>query len=238
MLVRRLNREGLDRFSSFLDSVAGDSPLAYPEDLLVDPGATLAVVPSVKVDRRGFRNRFELASYLSDRIGAADIRDLESDVGLWSWLALFYFEELCPRVRNGRRKPGERARWILNTSYRSHYRHLLAGPYRTYRAHLDDPGRVMPLLAGPPSEMSGLYREIAARQELLTNKAVLDVVRRLYLKPRGRRLKTGASAPDTPGGIRRFVEVLNQFDVTWDLYSIDADTLYWILPEEFDRFRQ
>jgi hypothetical protein len=82
-----------------------------------------------------------------------------------------------------------------------------------------------------------LYLELANRQELITNPAIVAAATRLYYDPSKGRLKRSGSK-GTPGTIRRFAEVLVQLDVVWDLYSMSVDELIEMLPAEFDRFRQ
>jgi hypothetical protein len=205
---------------------------------LTDPETSEPIEPAVEVHPRSFANRLEMARYVYDLLSASRIESPETDAGLWAWLALFYFEQLCPSDRSGRARPGERARWIpLVEDFRRYYRHLIAGPYRVFKAHRDEPERALALLCGPPHEVSEVYRELAGRQELVTNSAVIAAVTRIYYDDaKGKLKRVGTSR--TPGSVRRFVEVLMQLDVTWDLYSMSADELIVMLPPEFDRFRR
>jgi hypothetical protein len=71
----------------------------------------------------------------------------------------------------GHRKPGERARHIPDaTNFLRYYRHLLAGPWRTYRTHRDDPGRARVVLCQPLHTPGDLVEQLASRQELVTNR--------------------------------------------------------------------
>jgi hypothetical protein len=238
MRLHRLNPRGVERLSRFLDSLKTESAERYPSEILEDPETAELAGSSPEIDRREFANRLDAGSYVYAVLTDADIVSLESDQGLWAWLALFYFEQLCPPDRRGRRHPGERARWIpVVGSFRRYYRHLLAGPYRVFKAHRDAPGRALALLCGPLHEVSGVYRELAERQELVTNPAVVGAATRLYYDPVKRRLKRAGSGRGL-GSARRFAEVLMQLDVAWDLYSMSAEELVAMLPSEFDRFRR
>jgi hypothetical protein len=81
-----------------------------------------------------------------------------------------------------------------------------------------------------------VYLELAKRQELITNPAVVSAATRLYYDPSKGRLKR-SGARGAPGTVRRFAEILTQLDVVWDLYSMSAEELIAMLPPEFDRFR-
>ena len=184
-----------------------------------------------------FPTRLAVAEHLYNLLDQAGLTGLDSDQGLWTWLSAFYFEQLCPPNRG----PGERARWVpAINDFRSYYRHLLAGPYQIYRAHRDDPLRAMVLLATPPHLPGDVVEQLASRQEFVTNSTVMQVATTLYVSEDGS-IKTGAGGGGRngggPGNVRRLVHLLNQLDLTWDVYSLTVDTLLDMLPAEFDRFR-
>src|SRR5262249_16830000 len=114
--------------------------------------------------------------------------------------------------------------------------HLLAGPYRIYRAHRDNPQRALVLLCGPLDRPGDIVEQFASRQELVTNPTVIESATRLYVDPATNRPRRGAGGKSA-GSARRLADVLEQFDVTWDLYTLTPDGLLTLLPHEFDRFR-
>lgn len=236
MKLRRLNDEGLQRMHRFLDALTSD-PCSYPVEVLTDDAATTVVQPEIEIAPMQFRNRFELGQYLSGTLADAGIRNIDRDRALWAWLALFYFEQLCPPDRYGRRNPGERARWVPETAnFRKYYRHLLAGPFRIFRAHRDDPARARALLCTPVGSPGDVVEQLASRQELVTNPAIMQAASELYVHPQTGQHKRGAAGRG-PGSARRLAEVLNQFDVTWDLYSMSGGAVLKLLPDEFERFK-
>ncbi|GAB4476624.1 MAG: hypothetical protein OHK0044_22590 [Burkholderiaceae bacterium] len=46
--------------------------------------------------------------------------------------------------------------------------------------------------------------------------------------------KPGASAIDRPGSVRRFVRVLQQLDLTYDIHGMSGKAIVDLLPPEFD----
>lgn len=236
MNIRRLNDQGVERFTAFLDSLTGDAPMSYPSELLTDSKATEEIQPPIAVEQRTFGSRYAAAEYLYNRFKDSGLKDIERDRGLWAWLSLFYFEELCPPSAGGQRKPGERARWIPDfASFRRYYRHLLAGPYRIYAAHSDSPERAMLVLCGPLHKPGDVVEQIVSRQEIITNPEIMEAASILYYDPSQKKPKSGAAGKKA-GTVRRFTDILNQFDVTWDLYSIKAGDLIAMLPSEFSCF--
>lgn len=237
MIVRSFNSAGLEQMRSFLVSLRSSAPAAeFPEHLLTDPQYSAPVAAAPIVEPRSFDTRFELAEYLFARLEPAEGHNLERDRGMWAWLALFYFESLCGPAKNGTRNPGQIARWIPDTDYRRYYRHLVAGPWRIYRTYRREPRLAFGLLCTAPHVMGEVVEQIAARLELVTNRAVVGAVTRLYVDAHGK-LKRGASGKG-PGSPRRLADVIAQFDLTYDLYSMEPDELLDLLPEEFDRFKK
>lgn len=236
MKVRRLKPAGIEQFERFLDSLTQETPLPVPSAALTAAESSESLGVELEVEDREFATRLELGRYLFDTLNESGLTEIDADRGLWAWLSLFYFERLCPADKAGRRTPGNRARWILDPhNFQRYYRHLLAGPYRIFRAYSDQPILAMCLLCGPPDKPGDLVEQLASRQELVTNRAIIGAASRMYYDPSSEKLKRGAGGKGR-GSPRRFADVLQQFDVTFDLYSLSTDDLIQLLPKEFDRF--
>ena len=236
MELRRLTDEGVRGFGEFLDSLTTGAPQDYPRELLTDEHASEPCGDAVQVEGRHFGSRLAAAQYIYEQLSGSEIQDPERDAGIWAWLALFYFDELCPRDRDGRLVPKEKARWVPAIGdYKKYYRHLLAGPYLIYKAHRDDPQRAIVLLCGPLHKPGEIVEQILGRQEMIANKAVVELASRLYYDAANGSFKRGAAGKGG-GSARRLADFVNQLDLTWDLYAMSADELMQMLPAEFDRF--
>jgi hypothetical protein len=179
----------------------------------------------------------EAAAVLTDVLASAGVSDPERDAGLWAWLAAVYFETLCRKDKTGHLKPGERARWIPELSnFQRYYRHLLLGPYLIYRAHSDQPTRVAALLCGHVSSPGDIAEQLASRMELVSNRTLMQVATQLYVSPTTGKAKPGAGGKGG-GSARRLADIVNQLDLTWDLYDMDAEGLLVLLPKEFGKFK-
>ena len=236
MRARRFNAEGTRRFDEYLAALKTERSCEPPYGLLEDVSATEPIEVPIEVEPRDFASALEAAEYLHARFATAGASDVLRDKGLWTWLALFYFDQVCPPDGHGRRKPGERARLILEAgNWQRYYRHLLAGTYGIYRAHRDEPARALALLWQPLHIHTDVVAQLASRLELVTNRAVTLVATWLYIDPSTGRAKYGYQSK-TKGGAVRLAAYLNQIDVTWDLYSLTPEELLWRLPKEFERF--
>jgi len=166
----------------------------------------------------------------------ATVPQPETDKGLWAWLSLFFFDSVCP-LKDGNRKPGQRYRHIAEVgNYRRYYRHLLLGPFLIFRFYSKTPESALALLWQPLDKPGDVVGQIAAYQELITNAGVVEAATQLYYNPTTKRERKGAQNKEK-GGARALVTVLNQFDVTWDLYGMTAPEIDAMLPKEFARFR-
>jgi hypothetical protein len=234
MNLRKFNEIGLQKFSEFLVGLGLDAAVAVPTSLLADPAATVELTPPVTIEQRNFASRLECATYLNQLLTGISEEDFR-DAGLWSWMSLFYFDQVCP-TKNGKRTPGERARHIPQmTNFQRFYRHLLLNPLMVYRAHVDHLDEVMGLLVNEVSSPGDISEQLASRQELITNRGVLGLATHLYMDPTTKKLKRGAGGKSA-GSPRRLADFLNQVDLTFDLYAMTASDLKSVLPREFERF--
>ena len=241
MIVRRLNDEGIRQMQVFLDSLTTDTPIGYPDSILTDAATSddLPVQIDVAPERR-FARRFEAAEYLYRAL--APLRHplyhhIERDRGVWAWLSLLWFDQLCPE-EHGRRRPGELARWVPSFGdARRYYRHLLFGPYAIYCTHHDRPERALCLFCQPLHVVGHIYYQLASCQNLITSAPVTEVATSLYYDARLDGLRRGSQTHGAEGSVFRFAAVLMQFDRTFDLHTIPSDRLLHILPDEFRRFR-
>ena len=160
MQLRRFNQHGIDAFENALDRIGAGEDVGF-SSLLTDPEFTEVLSAQPVVDVAPFSNRFKAAQYLHALLEQFEkaVGDIERDRGLWAWLAAAWLDVLAPKDESGMRKLGARARWVPAVDdYKTYYRHLLAGPYRIYRAHQDDPSRVMAVLATPVGQPGDVVR--------------------------------------------------------------------------------
>jgi hypothetical protein len=237
MKIRRFTAEGLSQFAAYLGNLRVDPRLDPPFHLLTDANTSEAVEIEIELDNKPFAARFDAAAYFSEKLAASGIQNLDRDVGLWAWLTLSYFDQLCPAAKGGARKVGEIARYIpLIETSRRYYRHMLMGPVMMYRAHIDRPNRLLALLSNPMSvATSETYRLFIENPTLISCRAVVEVATWLYYDSARGKLKRGAGSKDA-GGCRRLVEYLQQIDCTYDLPIMSIDRLRGMLPQEFRRF--
>lgn len=232
-LLRGFTDDGLARAQTELDQIRNGSLRNFShEDFAEDDFSYPLEIELPHFDASRILNRWNLALWL--HVAFVDHAD-QLAPPVWSWLAVHLFDVICPPL-DGQRKVRESARYILQADdYRKAYRHLLAGPYLLFTAHADDPSIVRGLLATSPDAPGEVYEQLASRKFLVTSRAVVSAATALYLNDATGNLRRGAGGSG-PGSPRRFGEVLQQFDRTYDLQTMSPETLLSILPSEFNRF--
>jgi len=234
--LRILNDRGIALYRDYLDELRSGSERKPPQELLVDPWCSARVPLDVSVEGKPFQNKLAIGKYLNDVLRLMPHSQIERQVGLWSWLTLFYFDDVCPLKKYGRRAPGPHYRYILDLDFRRFNRHLLLGPYNAYKLHGENSAL---LLYGPIHQTNQFFIELASRQALFTNRGVIDAATILYYDPKTGRAKRGTGTTERkPGALGRFVDVIQQLDLTHDLFSMKGTDVVALLPEEFASWRE
>lgn len=239
MRLRSLNEAGMAQASSTLDRLRSGELKDVPQSFLESDEFTTDLELDLKLPKKHeIQTRWQLGLWLYKHLeGVIEERELFLSSGLWTWLAFFLFDTICPALAGGR-KIAEDAKYILiRGDYRKSYRHLVSGPYFMIKAHSDMPGVVRGLLATAPSSPGDVYEQLASRKQVVTSRAAMATATRLYWDPVTESLRRGAAGAG-PGSARRFARVLMQYDVTFDLYALEGDRLIAMLPKEFSRFRK
>jgi hypothetical protein len=236
--IRKLTSEGVAAFGRYLAHLRADALDAPPRHLLTDPRASRPVHGAGTVAPRAFQSRLDAARYFDSALEGIDADELASGVGLWSWLSLFYFDQVCPELTSGRRRPGGDYRHILRPDYRYGHRHLLAGAYLVYSVFGLGEALTQLLLCSPMDKENNFCKELAGRQNFITNRGILAAAHQLYYHPQTQRPKRGAlSKKKAPGALPRFIHVIQQLDINYDLYSMTGPEIVRLLPPEFDAWK-
>jgi len=239
MELRKFTDQGLERFRGYLHALSEGSVEPPPLKLLTDPEFSRQVAGQVQIDQKQFGSGLELAAYLDHVVEPyPEWPDtVADDTHLWSWMSLFYFDQVCPVNDKGKRKAGRDYRHILEPGYPNGHRHLLAGAYLVYTVYGWGEELSKLLLHAPVYMESQLHHQIATRQSFITNRGIMESLHILYFDQSRNRPKRGALMDRTaPGSLYRFIDVVQQLDVTYDLYSMSGAEITGILPAEFSHW--
>lgn len=234
MKLRKLNEQGIGQFELLLEALRQGKSVETPLDLLTSSETSEAVSQTEDIHIRVLHSRFELAAFVDKLLAGAEVANEMNDIGLWSWLGAAFLDSTCPAEADGSRKPGNSYRHIPSNNWRDFYRHLIRGPVRIFRLFKDSPGAASIVLCQKPYSPGDFVEQLASRQERITNPAIIETANRLYYDSSTGSPKRGASPNWRKAGtLRRFGDVLDQLDLTYDLYSMSADQLTSLLPSEF-----
>lgn len=234
-IVRVLNADGIVRFAAYLEALRSGSHDEPPIGLLDDRECTGDLSAQARVEAKPFASRWGMAQHLAEALAVVPADEVEENVGLWAWLSLFYFDQVCPRQPDNSRKPGRDYRHIPDFGFLHRHRHLLYGPFAVYRRHR---GYAILVLSGAPHLESALYQEITSRQDLLASRGVIEALNALYLdRSRGLPKRGAQRVTGAPGTVRRFVRMMQQLDLTYDIYGMSGAAIVQLLPAEFDAWR-
>ncbi len=233
---RKLNDSGLSEFSQYIRQGATESP---PVRLLDEPTTSEPLKYSIEPGSAIFPDRYMFGIYLKTLLSEFDPAAISGERGLWSGLALLWFDRLCPKKADGTRTVGREYRYILSADYRHYYRHLVRSPWQLVRDHgeasrflLTSPRQE----AHPLSVHGDILEQLAGRQQVLRSRPIIKAASKLYFDNETKRPRTGVAAR-RGGTANRFGLVLRQFALTYDAESMTEDAFIELLPSEFERWK-
>ncbi|NLO02892.1 MAG: hypothetical protein GX126_11365 [Bacteroidales bacterium] len=229
-MLREFTETGLEVFRTFLSETREGNREGFPDEILNSPNHTNLLGPGVNIKKRVFTTKKEMVLYIHKNLSRLSVIPIPN-VGLWSWLAAFYFDSICP-LTEGQRKVLENAKYILDTeNWRKYNRHLIAAPVRL-RIELGDLAEIY--LAGPPNKHGDFIEQITGRQEIAVSKGIIKAATILYWDKKKERIKKGALNKKGAGVVRRFVkDIIPQFQMTYDLNAMSGNQIVDLLPPEF-----
>lgn len=233
--LRVLTDQGTTEFRAYLRRVREGAAEPPPFELLNSPGGSAELPVVIWIEQAHLATKQAAAEYLNALLKPLDPRQVIRNAGLWSWLALFFFDQLAPPNRDGSRKLLKENLYAYSENPRLEYRHLLYGPYRVHQLHGEN---ARFLFNKPVSVWSDLEEQLGGVQEIIRAPQGLSVVANLYYDPAQDRAKRGVTNRKKPGTVRRLRTVIQQLDLTYDLYSMKAEEILGLLPPEFDRFKE
>lgn len=242
--LRTLNREGLEVFRAWLDRAEANVPKRWtdespPTSILTDDQYSRSVGFEGRLVQRRFEHKYDLGMDVYRALGPVNVNKLVAMNGVWAWLSLFFYESTFPQ-KNGRWFTGERSRHLVQTiqgrKQDQSHRHLVKSAV-TNVLRFD---RYAAVLMGDASGQSKMEEQVMSRRvdpPLAHHKEFVKALYTLYWDADNDDLKSGARS-DGPGSVMHMIDLLTQFDMTYDISSLEADDFLQLLPHDFDKFRK
>ena len=161
-----------------------------PTHLLIDPQFSEAIESASPLSPSTFVTKLEAAQTVKGVLDGLPPETRERfdpakshGEGLWIWLALFYFDQLCPADGSGTRALRANPHYRYIGDYapfgaQRAYRHLLAMPCRILLRH--GPELSKGLLAGKPHVYFDHFEQVASRQNLWNDPGFLKLWHEIY----------------------------------------------------------
>jgi hypothetical protein len=236
--IRYFNQEGIVQFENYLQEIEDKGSYQPIGTLLEDPSLAVPIERGRSIELHDFSNRFECGRYFFKLLEGA-VEEFKAvgvnpvgHRGLWTWFAAASIENLLKNSK-GNFFVGARERYVLSTSARRDYRHLLYGPWLVYSASIDNPDLVMIALKDPVTKDSPVFEQLASRKEIVSNVAALSLVNKCYRQSGSNEVHPLAVRGEIAGGLRRFGAVYSQLAVNFDLHDMSSDQIESLLPREF-----
>ena len=244
--IRQLNQVGIREFKVYLAALrAGHSSVPFPHHVLTDDSCSELMEPARNVVERPFVNRREAGEYLSDRLGQFRIEEVRQNWGLWSWLGMFYFDHLVRKDENGNPLLGRNpdVAYVIDPlaqgrGERRYFAHRLLLAYETYTLHGEN---AWYMLDQPVNSVGQLADRLIGKPVTFRSQGIVKLAHLLYTDQTTRHTKPrfgggGRENQRSPGNLMRFIDVLDQLYMTYDVYGMTAEELMKLLPAEFDRW--
>lgn len=236
MIVRQFRESGMDAFRAFLGQARQESTTPLPLHLLEDNAFSEAIVPIVRVDPQNFATRREAAEYLQRILAPLPEHEVTLNAGLWTWLSLFYFDQVCP-IRKGKRTltKNDYTYVFEPKNSRHYYRHLLFTAWRVLQVA---PVHNRLFLDTSLASLDKVTTEVMKRLFLIRIPCIFEVLDRLYWdeqRGRSRRNIVDMSTIHPGDLVHRLPIRIRQLEKTYDLHVLSADQLLDLLGDEFRR---
>ena len=214
--VRVLNAEGLEKFTEYLAELRVAPSKAPPFELLTDGKYSDPFDPPVTIEQRSFNSAYEIGAYMIEVLETCEDRLISRNHGLWSWLALFFFDQLCKPDGSGNRKTLEDAVYVLEErfSFRRYYRHGIRTPWMAVKEH-GEHAKVLLLTSGKGTR-TDINEQLGAYQHLFANRTIIASAYAMYFDTTQQRPRKGAGGKGG-GSARRLASIARQLELTYDL---------------------
>jgi hypothetical protein len=234
-ILRRFNDTGVAEFVNRLELLRGGGEASIDDAFVMDAKLTETIIPETSLERPLFKTKREAGVYLSERTRVARALLGDDDCGMWTWLAAWHWDAICPVAKDGRRRVLNLFHYVYGRGFStgpSQRRHLVAVPVRLYEL----PAHSQLMLETPFHTMPKVVSEISGRLALTRIKALPTLLDMLYWDPKTRRQKPGAvnAQAVSPGDLmHRLPARIKQLEMTYDLVDLTADQLLSLLGDEF-----
>lgn len=241
--LRAFTKEGLELFRSWLDRSERIGRTRWtseppPTEILCDEKYSRPVNLVGPLLQRRFERKYDLGMEICKVLGRENAKKIINMPNVWAWLSLFFYESTFPQ-KNGRWITGDNSRHLIQTirgrKQDQSHRHLVKSAVTNVLRFAE----YAVVLMGTEIGQSKIEEQVMSRrvyQPLAYHKEFVKALYRLYWDAEADDLRSGARG-EGPGSIMHMMDLLTQFDLTFDISSLSVENFMILLPKDFDRFR-
>lgn len=233
--LRCFTDAGNEAFKSYLTALREVPTTPPPFNFLTDAHLSKEIIGPIEINSEKFINRYDLGDRLVKTLAPLDRRKISFNNGIWNWLALYFFESICPLDSTGSRNVLRNELYVLDGTYNylRYYKHLVRTPWL---AVLEHGSNAQVLFKNARGVRSDIEETLAASQQVLGDRTIMEAAFKLYFDENTGKPKSGASGK-AGGSPRRLTALVQQLALTFDIQSCSSDQFLAMLPNEFNRFK-
>jgi hypothetical protein len=234
MIVRQFRAEGIRAFQEFLARARINPAEPLPTEILENDVLAEVVRPNLEAQRQQFATKGDAARYIKELLAPLPEGDVAENTGLWTWLTLFYFDQVCSLRAGGRTVKNDYHYIFEPKNSRHFYRHLL---FISWRVLTVAQGNDRLFLTSRLPTLDAVTTEVMKRLFLTRIPCMFEVLDRLYWDKSRGKPRSGIVGHDVHAGdLRHRLPVrIRQLEKTYDLLSLNANQLIELLGDEFQR---
>ena len=233
--LRQFNDRGIECFDEMLKKLKENPFAETDQKLLEDREFTEEVPGEGYVTQQKFTTKGEAGEHLYTLLDSLPRHKVEKNVGLWSWLSLFFFDSVCPKDKEGGWLVRKGYTYILDPQPKRDYQHLLFVSWRAWSIATSRNQHHRLIMDTPVNTLDTVTREVMKNPSLIRIPCIFEVLDCVYWNTKTNKARKNITSETREGNIsKRFPDVIRQLEVTYDLQSLNAKQLIELLGDEFD----
>lgn len=250
--IQALNENGIKAFRQLIEDRKSGKEHSINQILSNQSNLERTIFNGQIDPNRIFEDRFDLAAYLSsilqeygdnkEEYGIENRNEFGKSAGLWSWIALVYFDQLSTKI------PKDSANYIFSPQlgFRN-FRHSVFTPFDLYKRWGAD-SRMF--ISDDIQVMGQIWESALSRHYLMSCAPAVRLMIKLYsdhsnngiAKPKASSqpsrniLKNGKPSGAGYGSVERFSRVFQRLKLTYHVQNLSPDALLDLMGKEFKQW--
>ena len=176
--LHELKPEGIRIARNWLAALRSGLPMPFPDVILISPLYAQPIEPAIYVEQRNFQSRREAGIYFIRTLAPLGPTRTINNPNLWSWLGMFYFNQIVSKDADGNPNPGRTdIAYVIDPnpsqqtrSETRRFANRLMLAYDIYRQHQEN---AWFMLDEPVNSLSRFTMRLTSAPELFRSKGIV-----------------------------------------------------------------